>query len=118
MIVEANSFDAALFTAQYELLRSQVSGSSGVRPGAPRGVGLALLLRDGLPGWLKAVAGLIRAFPTPDSADPAHLPSLKPAATDESLPWLAGVVRQDLTTLLASLVLSTRSAREGYSSCP
>lgn len=120
MITEAISLDVAQYTTQYELLRSQVSGTPGhVHAGAPRGVGLALLLRDGVPGWLKTVASVIRASQRLSTAEPEQLSSSKPATAGKSLPpWLADVARRDLTTLLASLVLSTRSPREGYPSCP
>ena len=60
MIADAIQFHAAQYTVQYELLRSEVLGAKcdAVRTGAagrPRAVGLALLLREGMPGWLKAV---------------------------------------------------------------
>ena len=66
MIIDATPLDATQFTAQYELLRSQVIGAAGDAPqrelGAqPRGVGLALLLREGMPGWLNAIDAVIRA---------------------------------------------------------
>ena len=60
MIVEGTTLDATQYTVQYELLRSQVIGTvcdvaHGKTAGPPRGMGLALLLSEGLPGWLQAV---------------------------------------------------------------
>ena len=58
MIVEAAKLDITQYTVQYELLRSQVIGSAGnVSSGNAadqrRGVGLALFLSEGMPGWLR-----------------------------------------------------------------
>jgi hypothetical protein len=119
--------DAGQYTVQYELLRSQVIGArreaawpdSG---GQVRGIGLALLLCEGMPGWLKAVEAVAcasAAVRTPEAIGP--VPWLHAADTDVPA-WLSGVPRDDLTTLLASLVLSTRShedapSREAYRSC-
>ena len=128
MIVDAVPLEAGQFTAQYELLRSHVIGAAG--DGAqrelgahPRGVGLGLLLREGMPGWLNAIAAVIRAslaqriinIPLRPLAEP-------PAERGIASPWLSSAQRQDLTALLTNLVLSTRrvehpSAREGYRSC-
>ena len=68
--------DVRQYAAQYELLRAQVTGTP--RDGAlgreacqQRGVGLALLLREGLPGWLTAVEVLLcgsLAAPAPKPA--------------------------------------------------
>ena len=60
MIVEAAKVDARQYAVQYELLRSQATGETGNTlpentAGRPRGIGLALLLTEGLPGWLKTV---------------------------------------------------------------
>jgi hypothetical protein len=112
VIIDTTPLDALLFTAQYELLRSQVIGAAGDAPqrdlGAhPCGVGLALLLRDGMPGWLNAIDAVIRASLVQRTMDippaPAH-----PAECSIASPWLSGVQRQDVTTLLTSLILSTR----------
>jgi hypothetical protein len=59
MIVEGARLDPSQYTVQYELLRSQVIGTVGdVARGdtadQTRGIGLALLLSEGLPGWLKS----------------------------------------------------------------
>jgi hypothetical protein len=121
VIIDATPLDAMQFTAQYELLRSQVVGAAGDAPqrdlGAhPCGVGLALLLREGMPGWLNAIDAVIRASLVQRTMD------TPPAPEHLAPPWLSGVQRQDITSLLTSLVLSTRrversSPREGYGSC-
>jgi hypothetical protein len=46
------------YSVQYELLRSQVIGTAGSVTqgsiaGQTRGIGFALLLGEGMPGWLK-----------------------------------------------------------------
>ena len=128
MIIDAIPLDTMQFTAQYELLRSHVIGAAGDAPqrdlGAhPRGVGLGLLLREGMPGWLNAIDAVIRASLAQRTMDtPLPPPPEHPAECSVASPWLSGVQRQDITTLLTSLVLSTRrvecsSPREGYRSC-
>ena len=123
MIVETAKLDATQYVMHYELLRSQVVAAMGNAAlgiaGQPRGVGLALLLSEGMPGWLQTVEGVLRASLAPRAVDSAF-PSRR-----EDLPrygaapgWLSGVPLQELTTLLTSLVLSTRpathaGAREG-----
>ncbi len=129
MIVDAVPLDdARQFTAQYELLRSHVIGAAG--DGAqrelgahPRGVGLGLLLRDGMPGWLNAIAAVIRASLAQRVIDiPLRLLAEPSADRGIASPWLSSVQRQDITALLTNLVLSTRrversSPREGHRSC-
>ena len=121
MIVEAAKLDVTQYTAQYELLRFQVIGSAGdiIVAGQPRGVGLALFLSEGMPGWLRTVETVLRTAYAPraaDATDPApHEGSPQTSATPV---WLSSV-RHEVTTLLASLVLSTRpvaqqALREGY----
>jgi hypothetical protein len=121
MIVEAVKLDVTQYTVQYELLRSQVIGSAGnaVLASQPRGVGLALFLSEGMPGWLRTVETVLRTAHAPraaDATDPApHEGSPQTSATPV---WLSSV-RHEVTALLASLVLSTRTAahqalREGY----
>ena len=79
MIVEAATIDVTQYTVQYELLRSQVIDPTGnpargdKAADQPRGVGLALLLSEGMPGWLKTVGAVIRTALAPrvaDSRDP------------------------------------------------
>ena len=128
MIVDAVPLEARQFTAQYELLRSHVIGAAG--DGAqrelgahPRGVGLGLLLREGMPGWLNAIAAVIRASLVQRIMDISLCPLAEPPAERGiASPWLSSAQRQDLTALLTNLVLSTRrvehsSARKGYRSC-
>ncbi|HKM79764.1 MAG TPA: hypothetical protein VJY15_02210 [Candidatus Acidoferrum sp.] len=128
MIVDAIPLDARQFTAQYELLRSHVSGAAGdalrrdLR--APLlGVGLGLLLREGMPGWLNAIAAVIRASLAQRIMDiPLRPLAEPPAERGIESPWLSSVQREDITALLTNLVLSTRrvehsSPREGYRSC-
>ena len=121
MIVEATKLDLTQYTVQYELLRFQVIGSPGnvVLADQPRGVGLALFLSEGMPGWLRTVETVLRTALAPravDATDPApHEGSPQTSATPV---WLSSV-RHEITRLLASLVLSTRpvanqAVREGY----
>ena len=128
MITEVTQFHTTQYTVQYELLRSEVLGAKydAVQTGAAgrtRAVGLALLLCEGMPGWLKAVETVIRTSMAPRTTDAGESPASEPLCRYESVPaWLSGVPRHDLTTFLASLVLSTRhlensSSREGYRSC-
>jgi hypothetical protein len=126
MIVEAVELDLTQYTVQYELLRSQVIGLAGnAAPGAAdqrRGVGLALFLSKGMPEWIETVETVLRATLTPravDAPDPAPREGSRPSSAT-AVCCLASV-RHEVTTLLANLVLSTRSAvhqssREGYRS--
>ena len=128
MIVEAVKLDLTQYTVQYELLRSQVIGLAGntaqrdTAPDQRRGVGLALFLSKGMPEWIETVETVLRATLTPRAVDAPD-----PAPREGSLPSSATAVcclasvRHEVTTLLANLVLSTRSAvhqssREGYRS--
>lgn len=130
MIVEAAEIDPAQFTVQYELLRSQVTGPTGPAGSAtrgdtaadqPRGVGLALLLSKGIPGWIETVETVLRATLAPRAADATDPAPHEGSPQSTAAPvWLSSV-RHEVTTLLASLVLSTRtvahpSSREGYRS--
>jgi hypothetical protein len=116
-IAKAEAIDVTRYTVQYELLRAQVIGAANdmVRVGdtvPPRGIGLALLLREGMPGWLKAVDAVMRASPvlqatnSPRSDGPPALPhTIAPGS-------LGSTQLHDVITLLASLVLSTRHFAE------
>jgi hypothetical protein len=114
------AIDAGQYTAQYELLRSQVIGTrcEAAWPdsqGQSHGVGLALLLCEGMPGWLKAVAAVVCASAVVRTPEETGLVPWR-HTTDTDVPvWLCGVPRDDLTTLLASLVLSTQSHRRAPS---
>jgi hypothetical protein len=126
--IEAAPLDITQHTAQYELLRSQVirAAVDAPRPdlaAQPRGFGLALLLREGMPAWLKAVDDVIHASLAERAIDVLQLPTTLHSLGHAIGPtWLSGVRPQDITSLLTSLVLSTRhversSSREGYQSC-
>ena len=128
MIVSVAPLGAAQFTAQYELLRSHVVAGVGDaaqrEPGAlPRGAGLGLLLREGMPGWLKAIDAALRASPTQRTADTSLAPPIeRRTEISGAAPRLAGPLRQDIAALLTSLVLSTRrversSQRQGCRPC-
>ena len=119
MIVEAAKLDSIQYSVQYELIRSQVIGTVGSVPqgstaGQTRGIGLALLLTEGMPRWLKTVESVLRASLAPrivDSPDPG-LPETM-ARSSAARVWLPTVLRDEVTMLLASLILSTRAlARE------
>lgn len=125
MIVEPAELDATQYAVQYELLRSQVISTAGdVARGSStnqrRGVGLALLLSEGMPGWLKTVETVLRAALTPRAADFRDPEPQESSPQSSAAPaWLSSVWLHEVTTLLASLVLSTRpiahcSSREGY----
>jgi hypothetical protein len=114
MIVETPRLDILQYSVQYELIRSQVMGTvgsvtQGSTAGQTRGIGLALLLSEGMPRWLKTVESVLRASLAPrpvDSLDPA-LPETMPQSSAAQV-WLPTVLRDEVTMLLASLVLSTR----------
>jgi hypothetical protein len=124
-IAKAEAIDVTRYAVQYELLRAQVIGAANdmVRAGdtvPPRGSGLALLLREGMPGWLKAVDAVMRASPVLQTNSPRGdgQPAL-PHTVAPILLWSAQL--PDVITLLASLVLSTRhfaeSQTERHRSC-
>jgi len=110
LIDAGNRVDATQYTLQYELLRSQVIGTMGKENtgGQARGIGLALLLSEGMPGWLGSVEEVLRASLAPqrfDSSDPAPHEDLTGSS---AVPvWLSSVQRHEVTSLLASMVLST-----------
>jgi hypothetical protein len=126
MIVEPAKLDVTQYTVQYELLRSQVIGLAGdaargnAATNQSRGVGLALLLSEGMPGWLKTVETALRTALTPRAADSRDPEPQESSPQSSAAPaWLSSVPLHEVTTLLASLVLSTRpiahcSSREGY----
>jgi hypothetical protein len=121
MMVEAAKLDLTQYTAQYELLRFQVIGSAAkvVLAGQPRGVGLALFLSEGMPGWLRTVETVLRTALAPRAADPTDTAPHEDSPQTSATPAWLSCVRHEITTLLASLVLSTRpvaqqALREGY----
>lgn len=107
-------FDVTQYAAQYEILRAGIVGAppgnrslESVHEPAARGIGLALLVREGLAGWLKAVEAVLSGLP--DAVSPAASTADSASAARTSLPTGMAVGHQhDLTMLLASLVLSTR----------
>jgi hypothetical protein len=126
MIVEALKLDLTQYTVQYELLRSQVIGLAGnaaqgdTAANQRRGVGLALFLSKGMPEWIETVETVLRAtLSAVDAPDPAPREGSRPSSA--TAVCCVASVRHEVTTLLANLVLSTRSAvhqssREGYRS--
>jgi hypothetical protein len=115
MIAEAAKLDAVQYSLQYELLRSQVIGAAGSATqgaiaGQTRGIGFALLLSEGMPGWLKTVESVMRASLAPRTVDSPDLalPGTMPRSGIARV-WLPSVLRDEVTMLLASLVLSTRT---------
>jgi hypothetical protein len=121
MIVQATKLDSTQYTVQYELLRFQVIGSPGdvVPAGQPRGVGFALFLSEGMPGWLRTVETVLRTALAPRAVDAPDAAPHEPSPQTSATPvWLLNV-RHEITRLLASLVLSTRpvanqAVREGH----
>jgi hypothetical protein len=114
MIADVATLDATQYSAQYELHRSQVVGTVwGVNQantaGVTRGIGLALLLSEGMPGWLKTVESVLRVSVAPRTVDYLD-PSLRDTVPQYSAApgWPPAMLRDEVTTLLASLVLSTR----------
>jgi hypothetical protein len=112
---EEYKLDATLYSTEYELLRSQLIGPSASAPAdPPRGIGLALFLSEGMPGWLKSVAMVLAPRVTDSPATPHD--SLQPDAVAERF---SGTQRNEISTILAGLILSTlpaahTSPREGH----
>jgi hypothetical protein len=113
-IGKAEAIDVTRYTVQYELLRGQVIGAANdmARSGdAPRGIGLALLLREGMPGWLRAVdAVMLQATKSPGDHRQLALENSVPHTVAPVSLWSAQL--HNVITLLASLVLSTRHFAE------
>ena len=130
-----DTIEVTRYATQYELLRSQFTSAAGgatyagcaVMP--PRGAGLALLLREGLPAWMRAVRQVLNAAvalaPSNEVLTPFGSPAVAAGACDNTVSSacvLPPAQRRELTTLLASLVLSTRrwvasAPRQEYRSC-
>jgi hypothetical protein len=110
--------DAAEYTLQYELLRLQIIGTGG----QARGIGLALLLNEGMPGWLRAVERVLPSSLAPRKANPANVTPHEVSMENVAVPaWPSIVQRHEVAALLANLVLSThpvacQSSREVYRS--
>lgn len=130
-----DTLDVTRYATQYELLRSHFTSAAGGPTDAgcavmqPRGAGLALLLREGLPAWMRALRQVLNAAvavpPSNDVLTPIGSPPVAAGASDNtvsSASVLPPAQRRDVTTLLASLVLSTRrwvasAPRQEYRSC-
>lgn len=133
MTTAADVVDAMRYAQEYERLRSEVNGASPDRRFATppvRGIGLALLLREGLPAWMRAVRQVLsEAAASADGnagAAPSPTPRAHPAipllasADGSGVPTSSSALVQtgrqhDLTALLASLVLSARRTTEAAS---
>jgi len=115
VITAEYKLDVALYTAQYEFLRSQILGPSVRRPdGPPRALGLALFLSEGMPGWMNGVTEVL----APQAVDSAAL-QRKWQQPDTVTGKVLGVQPNEISTILASLILSTlpvarTSQKEGY----
>jgi hypothetical protein len=116
MITQTEALDIRQYVAQYELLRAQVIGTprdmAGREASQRRGIGLALLLREGMPGWLKAMEAVLRASlaaPPSEVSGSGVRTALEGRPADAAVPIRsAHAQHHDITILLASLVLSTR----------
>ncbi len=127
MTTATDIIDVTRYAREYERLRSQVNGVSPLHQFATppaSGIGLALLLRDGLPAWMRAVrqvlsqaaasaAGNAGAAPSHSPRAPPAIPLLAARVDGSGVPISSGPLveparQRDLTTLLASLVLSAR----------
>lgn len=106
--------EASAYAAQYEALRNRmIAGDArgGVSDCRVRGLALAVLLQDGLPAWLAAVAPMLAVLPDiPVAARVAVAPivvderqSVRAIAPD----LLPLAQHAEVTRLLAALVLST-----------
>ena len=132
MTPAADGVDVRRYTQEYERVRSQVNGVSPqpllATPPA-RGIGLALLLRDGLPAWIRAVRQVLSQTAARAASNAGAAPSqslacaaIAPAAGEagdgvpiSSSPLVEPARQRDVTTLLASLVLSARRKTEAES---
>jgi hypothetical protein len=109
-IAKADAIEVTRYTVQYELLRAQVIGAANDTV-TTRGIGLAMLLREGMPGWLKAVdAVMLQATKSPDGHRQLPLENSVPHTVAPLSLWSAQL--HNVITLLASLVLSTRHFTE------
>ena len=135
-----DNLDVTRYATQYELLRSQFTGAaSGTDAGCagmqPRGTGLALLLREGLPAWPRALRQVLHASAAPSGVGAVGSPANEvtsigsypvavgaPESAVPSASVLPSAQRRDVTALLANLVLSTcrlvgSAPRQEYRSC-
>jgi hypothetical protein len=115
MIVEAAKLDATQYTVQYELLRSQIIGTAGNvaqgnTAGQPRGTGLALMLSEGMAGWLKTLETVLRASLAPRALDSSE-PSSHEGSRGAALPQCGCRACTVITSLRFWRVWFSRLAR-------
>lgn len=103
--------DACPYAVDYERLRSQIVGPA--PPGAVRGVGLALLLRDGVTAWMRAVqmtagaASHVTVTRSP-SADGERRTTVLTVGSGRCVEVIPPTHHAEAARLLAGLVLSAR----------
>jgi len=129
-MTDADGVDVVQLTREYERLRSQVNAGLPKHPLATppaRGIGLALLLRDGLPAWIEAVRQVLSqaassagAARSPSSRAPLATPHSGAVVDGSDVSIASGLLaeparQRDLTALLASLVLSARRGTDAAS---
>jgi hypothetical protein len=134
-VAAVDTLDVTRYATQYEMLRSQFTSAASDGTDAAcavmqlRGAGLALLLREGLPAWMRAVRQVLNASvalpPSNDVSRSIGSPPVAVGAPDNTVPSasvLPPAQRRDVTALLTSLVLSTRrwvgaAPRQEYRPC-
>ena len=110
--------DPAQYVSSYELLRAQIIGvqtnpGRASAAGESRGAGLALLLFEGMPAWINALDGVIRASGVRTIIHATEQPAAEsPSAYDSAPACLSSALCDDLTVLLTNLVLSTRGVEQ------
>jgi hypothetical protein len=124
--------DVRRYAQEYERMRCHVNGVSPEQLFATppvRSIGLALLLRDGLPAWIRSVRQVLSQAAASAAGNAGAAPSqsrgpagIAPAASVDggdvlvSSTLLVEPARQrDVTTVLASLVLSARRTNDAAS---
>jgi hypothetical protein len=97
---------------EYERLRSQIVGA--VPRGIRRGVGLALLLREGMPAWMYAVRAASAPFSRAQAAttppvidDRAGVRAVVAGTPAPLVGIITPAQHDDVARVLAGLVLST-----------
>jgi hypothetical protein len=100
-----SSSEPTLYETQYEVLRSQMIGSTT----GHRGIGLAVLLQAGMAGWLHAVGTCATALPSgavsaSRSISPPDQASM--VARTSATPMMPPTQYTEVAKLIASLVLS------------
>lgn len=110
--------DPGIYETEYESLRSQMAFTEMTNQ---RGVGLTLLLREGLPSWINAVTEFATAL-LPARVTVTEHPSYRgtsppPAltASTQKVGMIPPSQYLEAASLLASMVLSTRPGRCGLS---